>query len=47
MPDRGEAETRADVARRIDHPDGPVSYEIGSDDDPDRVTSTPEGDRDA
>jgi GTP-binding protein len=39
MPERAEAETRADVARRIDHPSGPVSYEIGSDDDPDRVPS--------
>ncbi len=40
MPERGEAEARADVARRIDAArrgtSGPVSYEIGSDDDPDR-----------
>ena len=39
MPDRGETETRADVARRLDHGDGghgPTSYEIGSEDDPDR-----------
>ena len=36
-PSAREAETRADVARRIDHPSGPVSYEIGSDDDPDQV----------
>jgi GTP-binding protein len=35
MPERGEGETRADVARRLDSSDGPVSYEIGSDDDPD------------
>ena len=47
MPERGEAETRADVARRIDHPTGPMSYEIGSDDDPDRVPATSEGDQDA
>ena len=47
MPERGENETRADVARRIDHPSGPVSYEIGSDSDPDRVPSAPESDRDA
>jgi GTP-binding protein len=44
MPDRSETETRADVARRIDRV-GPMSYEIGSDDDPDRVPS--ESDRDA
>ncbi len=50
MPDRGETEARADVARRIDEkrrvdaklrkasrPAGPMSYEIGSKDDPDRV----------
>ena len=47
MPERGETETRADVARRIDHPSGPVSYEIGSDDDPDRVPSASESDQDA
>ena len=37
MDERGENETRADVARRIDRPDeyGPTSYEIGSEDDPD------------
>ncbi|PWN01572.1 GTPase ObgE [Nocardioides silvaticus] len=37
LPERSEGETRADVARRIDRPEeyGPVSYEIGSDDDPD------------
>jgi GTP-binding protein len=44
MPERSETETRADVARRIDRV-GPMSYEIGSDDDPDRVPS--ESDRDA
>jgi GTPase len=48
MDDRGENETRADVARRLDRetlgePDtgrpkfGPLSYEIGSVDDPDYV----------
>ena len=48
MPERGEAETRADVARRIDHPSGPVpSYEIGSADDPDHAPATTEGDEDA
>ena len=47
MPERSEAETRADVARRIDKPAGPVSYEIGSADDPDHVPSTSEGDEDA
>lgn len=35
MEDRAEGETRADVARRIDQPAGPTSYEIGSSDDPD------------
>jgi GTP-binding protein len=47
MGDRAEGEARADVARRIDaartpsgrHPSGPVSYEIGSEDDPDRPES--------
>ncbi len=34
MPDRGEGEARADVARRLDRP-GPTAYEIGSADDPD------------
>ena len=34
MGDRGENETRADVARRHDR--GPSSYEIGSEQDPDR-----------
>ena len=40
MPERAESETRADVARRIDEvqrPARPTSYEIGSDDDPDRA----------
>jgi len=38
MDERTEGETRADVARRIDRPEtyGPISYEIGSTDDPDR-----------
>ncbi|GAB4013481.1 GTPase ObgE [Nocardioides ultimimeridianus] len=37
MPERGETETRADVARRLDRPDeyGPMAYEIGSAEDPD------------
>jgi GTP-binding protein len=42
MPDRAESEARADVARRIDatrRTTGPTSYEIGSDDDPDRPES--------
>jgi GTP-binding protein len=44
MPERGETETRADVARRVDATRGsagPMSYEIGSADDPD---AQPEGD---
>jgi GTP-binding protein len=36
MPERGEGEARADVARRLDRP---MSYEIGSTDDPDRSES--------
>jgi GTP-binding protein len=40
MPERGEGEARADVARRVDRP---MSYEIGSAEDPDR----PESDREA
>jgi GTP-binding protein len=47
MDDRAEGEARADVARRVDaggtgadrRPSGPVSYEIGSADDPDRPES--------
>ncbi|HEX4688021.1 MAG TPA: GTPase ObgE [Nocardioides sp.] len=42
MDDRGEGEARADVARRIDasrRQTGPISYEIGSEDDPDRPES--------
>ncbi|MDH2414075.1 GTPase ObgE [Nocardioides sp. CER19] len=35
MGERAEGETRADVARRRDSAHGPVSYEIGSDEDPD------------
>jgi GTP-binding protein len=35
MEERGEGETRADVARRLDSATGPVSYEIGSEEDPD------------
>ena len=34
MEERAENETRADVARRLDH-SGPMSYEIGSAEDPD------------
>ncbi len=43
MDDRGENETRADVARRLDKPEtyGPKSYEIGSEDDPDWAESDP------
>ena len=41
MGDRTESEARADVARRLDEKKkmrtGPMSYEIGSKDDPDRV----------
>jgi GTP-binding protein len=39
MPERSETETRADVARRLDERrtrTGPMSYEIGGPDDPDR-----------
>ena len=42
MADRAEGEARADVARRLDasrSPSGPTSYEIGSDQDPDRPES--------
>jgi GTP-binding protein len=43
MPDRGENETRADVARRLDRPDfGPLSYEVGSPQDPDWAESDPD-----
>ncbi len=43
LPDRGETETRADVARRIDKPEvyGPTSYEIGSSEDPDWAQDDP------
>jgi GTP-binding protein len=43
MADRGEGETRADVARRLDRPEqyGPTSYEIGGADDPDRAQQDP------
>ena len=43
MPDRTEAETRADVARRLDKPEvyGPTSYEIKSPDDPDWAEEDP------
>ena len=40
MGDRSESEARADVARRVDQRrmrTGPLSYEIGGPDDPDRV----------
>ncbi|ANH38827.1 GTPase Obg [Nocardioides dokdonensis FR1436] len=51
MPDRAEAETRADVARRLDTPkrggaSGPTSYEIGSRNDPDWAESDPGRDQD-
>jgi GTP-binding protein len=44
MEERGENETRADVARRLDRPEsvGPMSYEIGSADDPDWAESDPD-----
>ena len=44
MEDRSETETRADVARRLDKPEpvGPMSYEIGSAADPDRVADDSE-----
>jgi len=37
MDDRGDNETRADVARRLDKPEtyGPTSYKIGTAEDPD------------
>lgn len=41
MEDRAEGETRADVARRLDH-DGPLSYDIGGADDPDWEASDPD-----
>ena len=43
MEDRGENETRADVARRLDQPEtyGPQSYEIGGADDPDWAEDDP------
>jgi GTP-binding protein len=52
MDDRAEGEARADVARRLDadrpgsgrRRSGPMSYEIGSADDPDRPESDPEAD---
>jgi GTP-binding protein len=40
MPERSETETRADVARRIDR-GGPISYDIGTKDDPDWAESDP------
>jgi GTP-binding protein len=44
MSDRAEGETRADVARRLDHPEtyGPQSYEIGGADDPDWAEDAPQ-----
>ena len=43
MGDRSEAETRADVARRLDKPEtyGPLAYEVGSRDDPDWAENDP------
>jgi GTPase len=40
MPERSETETRADVARKIDR-GGPMSYEIGTADDPDWAEDDP------
>ncbi|MCY7394629.1 MAG: GTPase ObgE [Nocardioides sp.] len=43
MPERGDHETRADVARRLDRPDfGPMSYDVGSPQDPDWAESDPD-----
>jgi GTPase len=47
MPERGENETRADVARRLDAErrggsSGPMSYEIGGADDPDWAEHDPD-----
>lgn len=46
LPERGENETRADVARRLDREMrpgvGPMSYEIGSADDPDWAEDDPD-----
>jgi GTP-binding protein len=49
MEERSESETRADVARRLDHKEparggsaGPMSYEIGSSDDPDWSETDPD-----
>jgi GTP-binding protein len=43
MDDRGDTETRADVARRLDRPEtyGPSSYDIGGADDPDWAEQDP------
>ncbi len=43
MGDRGEGETRADVARRLDKPErrGPQAYEIGTREDPDWAEDDP------
>jgi len=43
LPERGEGETRADVARRLDKPEtyGPKSYVVGSADDPDWAENDP------
>jgi len=43
LPERGEGETRADVARRLDKPEtyGPQSYEVGSAEDPDWAENDP------
>ena len=49
MEERSESETRADVARRLDHKEparggsaGPMSYEIGTSEDPDWSESDPD-----
>ncbi|WP_435742525.1 GTPase ObgE [Nocardioides sp. SYSU DS0663] len=41
MDERVEGETRADVARRLDRPAGPTSYEIGTAEDPDWLEDDP------
>ncbi|MFS3127907.1 GTPase ObgE [Nocardioides sp. Bht2] len=49
MDERGEGETRADVARRLaegrPEPTGPMAYEIGSAEDPDWNESDPDAQR--
>jgi len=45
LEERAEGETRADVARRLDH-GGPMSYEIGGEDDPDWAAYDPDAEED-